>query len=84
MIKKWLEKNKQDRRDAERYRRVMCQIHTLHRWCGMFPQVEATAEWLMDGDFNHWRSLETEGKFKWPGEISEFRSRLQQISNNGE
>lgn len=80
MIKKWLEKRKQDRRDAERYHRLVHQIHQLHRWCGMMPQVEATAEWMLDGDFNHWRDIETEGKHRWPSDISSFRSAIQKMS----
>lgn len=86
VIRRWLNQIKQDRRDAERYRRLRIMMSDAHRWLGGYDlaQAEAVIEWLQQGDDYHFGVpiLTSKSKPRWSQDISIFRDELRKIYPN--
>lgn len=45
--REWREEQREIRQDAEAYSRMLADIQDLCVWCADFPEVEASAYWLL-------------------------------------
>jgi hypothetical protein len=62
-------------RDARRYWYLWHQVDDVHKWCD--GEARDVGQFLLDQDFNHWRSLDTRPRHNTTyGGISGFREWL--------
>jgi len=62
-------------RNANQYFRLYGQITTVYRWCD--GEAADVAQWLVEGDTNHWRSLDEKPIGVLPSDIQAFREYLR-------
>lgn len=61
-------------RNEERYFRLHNQASTVHRWLN--GEAADVAQWLMETDADHWRSIDAKAIGELPPDIQKFREYL--------
>ena len=67
---------------VDHYWYLQLRVQEAHRWLGERPDAADLAQWLLERDADHWRTLGTKSAGKLPQDISDFRDHLRRRALN--